>query len=181
MQPRPPQPPESPGAADTVSQGRPTAHRLGARRPGLPPPAPARAQPTCRPRGEHARLPRCFVPHPGRARSGPCPPARSTPRPGGRSPNVSRLARGLPRAAPSEARFRLPSHSRRPPLRPSGVRPSPPRPASGARVPAGPSRAEPLPRVRSAGTGPERGGPQETRPDPVERRAIDPQLLGNQD
>lgn len=163
-------------------KGGPLARRQGARRPAaLAPPRPGpRAAHLLAARGARAPAP------PLCSSSGQSSP-RGPPRPlDPRAPGAARLtfparpgpARGLLRAAPSEAPFRLRCHPRRPPPRPSRVRPSPP-----------PPPAEPLPRVRTAGSPAgegraARGEPRERRvsirPGRVERRAIDPQLLGNQ-
>lgn len=82
------QPPSSaagePGPADTASQGRPSHPPAGLGLAGRPRPAPAgpaRSPPAGR-AGGRARLPRRFVPHPGRARLGALP-ARTTPAPRG--------------------------------------------------------------------------------------------------
>lgn len=157
-----PSPPESPGAADTASQGRPAnspARRRGARRPCRPRPTPA--GPVCSPPAGRA----------GGARA--CPTAlfliraelaSGPPRPlGPRAPGAAGLtfparpgpARRLLRAAPSKARFRLLSHSGRLPLRPSCVRPSPPWPASGACLPAPLPQPSPFCACAPRGPGPE--------------------------
>lgn len=131
--------------------------------PPSPRPGRARAQPTCRPRGGRARLPHRFVPHPGRARLGPSPPARP-PRPGGRWPNVSRPARPSPPSPQGRTlrgAFPAPQPLGAPPLRPSCERPSPPWPASAACVPAPLPQPSPFYACAPRGPGPEGAWPRE--------------------
>lgn len=128
-------------------------------------------------RGAHAPAPQLCS---SSGQSSPRSPAR---RLDPRAPGAARLTfparptppRSLLRAAPSEARFRLFSHSRRQPLLPSCVRPSPPRPANSVRAPARPSRRR-APSARAHRAAPGLSGAHRVSacPDRMERRAIDP-------
>lgn len=120
----------------------------------LAPPRPARSPPVGRAGGARASPTALFLIR-AEIALGPSPPARP-PRPRGRLPNASRPAQP---AAPSEARFRLFSHSRHPPLLPSCVRPSPPRPANSTRASARPSaRRAPSARAHRGDPGGSRAG-----------------------
>lgn len=141
------------------------ARRRGARRPCRPRPAPAgpvRSPPAGRAGSARACPTALFL---IRAELASGPPRPLDPRAPGAAgltfPARPGPARRLLRAAPSEARFRLLSHSGRPPLRPSCERPSPPWPASAACVPAPLPQPSPFYACAPRGPGPEGAWPRE--------------------